>query len=91
MNQIASQPAAGTAVGYMRLPEILQLFPFGKTTWYALVKSGAAPKPVRIGSAAMWRRSEIAAFLQKDVSELSEAVSRVSTWSTARKAERGLS
>jgi len=44
---------------FMRLPQILERFPVGKTTWYRWVELGIAPKPIRVGNVAMWRVSEL--------------------------------
>lgn len=35
-------------VGFVRLPQILHLIPIGKSTWWAGVKAGKYPKPVKI-------------------------------------------
>lgn len=41
--QIRSLPE----VGYLRLNQVLQFIPVGKSTWWNGVKSGRFPKPVR--------------------------------------------
>jgi len=52
--------------GFMRLPEILKLIPIGKSTWWAKVKSGEYPKPVKLGiKTTAWKVEEIKALIQK--------------------------
>lgn len=46
--------------GFLRLPEILKLIPVCKSTWWAGVKSGRYPKPVKLGArATAWRAEDI--------------------------------
>lgn len=35
--------------GFVRLNEILKVIPVGRSTWWARVKSGAYPQPVKLG------------------------------------------
>jgi predicted DNA-binding transcriptional regulator AlpA len=35
--------------GFVRLPTVLQVFPVSKSTWWAGVKDGRYPKPVKLG------------------------------------------
>ena len=35
--------------GYVRLPTILAVIPVSRSTWWAWVKSGKAPKGVKLG------------------------------------------
>jgi predicted DNA-binding transcriptional regulator AlpA len=52
--------------GYLRLPAILKLFPIGKSTWWAKVKSGEYPQPVKLGPrTTAWRVEDIRALLQR--------------------------
>lgn len=46
--------------GFLRLPEILKYIPVGKSTWWAGVKSGRYPKPVKLGpNITAWRAEDI--------------------------------
>mgnify|MGYP002785009984 CR=1 FL=1 len=55
--------------GFLRLPDVLRLFPIGKSTWWAGVKSGRFPKPVKLGPrTTAWRAEEIF-HLIKNLSE----------------------
>ncbi|MGB7768447.1 MAG: AlpA family phage regulatory protein [Verrucomicrobiia bacterium] len=48
------------ATGYLRLPKILELIPVGKSTWWAGVKSGRYPKPVKLSpNCTAWRAEDI--------------------------------
>lgn len=51
--------------GFIRLPEVLKLFPIGKSTWWAGVKSGRFPKPVKLGPrTTAWRIEDILALIE---------------------------
>ncbi len=47
----------------IRLTETLHMVQAGRTMWLDLVKSGAAPQPVKIGRATFWVWSEVQAFI----------------------------
>lgn len=49
--------------GFLRLPEVLKIFPVSKSTWWAGVKSGIYPKPVKLSA-------NITAWRVKDIHEL---------------------
>lgn len=52
------------ATGFLRLPEVLQLIPVSKSTWWAGVKTGRFPKPVKLGERiTAWRTEDIQAFI----------------------------
>lgn len=49
----------------LRLPEILRLIPVGKSTWWAGVKSGRYPKPIKLGPGiTVWRSADIRQLLE---------------------------
>jgi predicted DNA-binding transcriptional regulator AlpA len=49
----------------LRLPEILRLIPVGKSTWWAGVKSGRYPKPIKLGPGiTVWRIADIRQLLE---------------------------
>jgi prophage regulatory protein len=37
--------------GFVRLPQILEVFPVSRSTWWDGVKTGRFPKPVKLGPA----------------------------------------
>lgn len=48
----------------MRLVEVLKLVPVGKSTWWAWVANGTAPKPVKLGRCTFWRYSDVISFIE---------------------------
>lgn len=51
--------------GFVRLPTILKVFPVSKSTWWAGVKTGRYPKPVKLGlNITAWRVEDIHALIQ---------------------------
>jgi len=56
--------------GFLRLKEVLKLYPVSKTAWYSAIASGRAPRSVKLGGpgarTSAWRRSDIAAFLASE-------------------------
>lgn len=50
--------------GFIRLPEVLKVFPVSKSTWWAGVKDGRYPKPVKLGpKISAWRVSDIQSLI----------------------------
>jgi predicted DNA-binding transcriptional regulator AlpA len=50
--------------GYVRLPTILKVYPVGKSTWWAKVKAGEYPQPVKLGPrTTAWRVEDIRALI----------------------------
>ena len=46
--------------GFLRLPQVLTVIPLGKTCWWAGVKSGRFPKPVKLSArCTAWRAKDI--------------------------------
>ena len=46
-------------------PPIYSLIPVSKSTWWAGVKSGRFPKPVKLGPrVTVWRREDIRALIE---------------------------
>ena len=44
----------------LRLPQVLERFPVSKSKWWAGVKEGIYPQPIRHGSrCTMWRSEDI--------------------------------
>jgi prophage regulatory protein len=58
--------------GFVRLPQILAVIPIGKSTWWAGVKAGKYPAPVRpspFGRVTVWRAAEIRDWMTKHSKE----------------------
>ncbi|MDY0260043.1 MAG: AlpA family phage regulatory protein [Desulfovibrio sp.] len=48
-------------VGFLRLPQILQLVPISKSAWWEGCKTGRFPKPVKLGPrTTAWKAEDIA-------------------------------
>jgi len=46
--------------GYLRLPQVLKLYPVSRSSWWAGVKSGRYPKSVKLGPrTTAWRAEDI--------------------------------
>jgi len=59
-------PPAIPFTGFLRLPQVLAIFPIGKSTWWEGCKTGRFPKPVKLGPrTTAWRAEDIAALLEK--------------------------
>jgi len=70
--------------GYLRLSDIVgdpkstppkpAIIPVSKSTWWAGVKSGRYPKPVKIGArCTAWKVEDVRAFIEQDRNQGKEA------------------
>lgn len=51
----------------LRLPDVLRLIPVSKSTWWAGVKTGRFPAPVKLGPrTTCWRLSDIENLIKRD-------------------------
>lgn len=54
------------ATGFVRLPQILNVIPVGRSSWWAGVKSGKYPQPVKLGeNTTAWKAEDIHALIAK--------------------------
>lgn len=54
------------ATGFVRLPQILNVIPVGRSSWWAGVKSGKFPQPVKLGeNTTAWKAEDIHALIAK--------------------------
>lgn len=52
--------------GFVRLTTILAVFPIGRSTFWAGVKSGKYPRPVKLGpNTTAWRAEDVRALLDQ--------------------------
>ncbi len=59
-----SSAAALPATGFLRLPAVLNLIPVGRSTWWAGVKSGRYPKPVKLGPRmSAWKAEDVRSLI----------------------------
>ena len=50
----------------LRINDVLDFVPMGKSTFYAWVQAGKAPQPIRFGSrCSMWRHADIMKFIEE--------------------------
>ncbi len=55
-----SEPLCPQTQKFLRLPAVLELFPVGKSTWWAGVRKGRFPKGVKLGpNTTAWRIEDI--------------------------------
>ena len=46
--------------GFVRLPQVLSVIPLGKSSWWAGVKSGRFPKPIKLSvRCTVWKAEDI--------------------------------
>ena len=54
------------SVGYVRLPQILEIFPISKSAWWEGCRNGVFPKPVKLGPrTSAWRVEDIRALMER--------------------------
>ena len=52
---------------FLRLPQVLELIPIGRSTLWAKIKKGEFPKPEKLSAKiAVWRESDIQAYITCD-------------------------
>lgn len=52
--------------GFLRLPDVLELIPVGKTCWWEGVKKGRFPKPVKLSVRCVaWRAEDIKSLIDQ--------------------------
>lgn len=62
MHDIKHIPPAG----FLRLPQVLELVPVSKSTWWAGVKSGKFPKPVKLSERiTVWKAQDIMSLIEE--------------------------
>ena len=54
------------STGFLRLPQIMQLFPISRSAWWQGCRAGRYPKPIKLGPrTTVWRAEEIKAFIER--------------------------
>ena len=52
------------AFGFLRLPQVLAIFPISKSSWWEGCRTGRYPKPVKLGPrTTVWKAEDIKAFI----------------------------
>ncbi len=66
MAQEAHTPEALPEFGFIRLKQVLRVFPVSKTRWYEGVKAGIYPAPVKLSArSSAWAVEDIKALIQR--------------------------
>jgi len=53
------------STGFLRLPQVLELFPISKSAWWKGCATGRYPKPLKLGPrTTVWRAEDIRAFIE---------------------------
>ena len=64
-NEVSLQPTTLPPTGFVRLATILALYPVGRSTWWAGVKDGRFPQPVKLGPrTTAWRVEDIRKLIE---------------------------
>lgn len=64
--------AAIPETGFVRLPQVLSVFPVSRSSWWAGVKTGKYPSPVKLGpNTTAWKAEDIRALLEKAAAQAS--------------------
>ena len=59
--------------GYMRLPQVLAVIPIGKTLWWKWVRSGKAPRGIKLSArVTAWKVKDIKTLI-RDLEQQSDA------------------
>lgn len=59
-----------TAQSFLRLPQVLQLYPVSRSTWWAGVRTGRFPKAVKLSPrTSAWRRSDIEILINQQANQ----------------------
>jgi predicted DNA-binding transcriptional regulator AlpA len=62
--QPPERPTVLPEAGFVRISQILAVYPIGRSTWWAGVKSGRFPRPVKLGPrTTAWRVEDIRRLL----------------------------
>ncbi|WP_374319749.1 helix-turn-helix transcriptional regulator [Pseudoxanthomonas kaohsiungensis] len=57
------------ATGFLRLPDVLRYYPVSRSTWWAGVRSGRYPEPVKLGErCTAWRAEDIRDLIERAAS-----------------------
>ena len=68
-------PEEKPSVTFLRLPQVLEIFPISKSSWWQGCKEGKYPKPIKLGPrTTVWRSTDI----EKLVAEISETFDKSS-------------
>jgi prophage regulatory protein len=53
-------------IGFVRLPQVLEVIPVGKTCWWEGVRTGRYPKPVKLSArCTAWKAEDIRELIKR--------------------------
>ena len=56
--------------GFLRLPQILAIFPISRSAWWEGCRTGRYPKPIKLAPrTTAWRAEDIRAFIEHVTNE----------------------
>ncbi len=56
--------------GFMRLPQILEIIPVSKSTWWAGVKTGRFPQPIKLSPGiTVWKSDDIYTYISDSIGD----------------------
>ena len=59
-------PPALPECALLRLPQVLSVIPVARSTWWAGVRAGRFPRPVRLGPRSVaWKAADIRALVER--------------------------
>ena len=71
---LVQQSEVSPDAGFLRLPQVLRLFPVSRSSWWSGVKSGKYPRAYKIGlHTTAWRVCDIRALLDKVANQAAAA------------------
>lgn len=63
--------------GFMRLPQVLEILPVSKSTWWKGIRDGRFPKPVKLSErTSAWSRADIDALCDQFVSKATSGMEK---------------
>ena len=61
-----SQSSQSNTGRFLRLPEVLKIYPVGRTSWWGGIKAGKYPRPVHLTPRTVaWYSGDIEALVQR--------------------------
>lgn len=52
-------------IGFYRLTEVQRIFPVCKSAWFAGIRKGIYPRPVKLGKTSLWKKADIHQLIKK--------------------------
>lgn len=55
------------ATGFVRLPDVLRVFPMSRSTWWAGIRTGRYPRAIKLAPrVSAWRVDDIRALIERE-------------------------